>query len=84
VLSYNAGPKSISVLHKKICNKSPGYFTKRFISRKYTTKICKINRKLAYEPSSRQITKVSLPTDKDCGNYEEDFCKELDMDENDY
>ncbi|KAL4100677.1 hypothetical protein QTP88_020948 [Uroleucon formosanum] len=83
VLSYNAGAKSLSVLHKKICNKSPGDFTKRFI-RKQTTKICKTNRKLIYEPSSRRVTKVSLPADKDYGNCEENICKELDIDENDY
>ncbi|KAL4126113.1 hypothetical protein QTP88_010342 [Uroleucon formosanum] len=76
--------KSLSVLHKKICNKSPGDFTKRFINRKQTTKICKTNRKLTYEPSSRRVTKVSLPADKDYGNCEENICKELDMDENDY
>ncbi|CAI6354556.1 unnamed protein product [Macrosiphum euphorbiae] len=84
VLSYNAGATSLSVLHKKICNKSPGVFTKRFINRKQTTTICKTNRKLTYEPSSRRVTKVSLPADKDYGNCEEDICKELDMDENDY
>jgi hypothetical protein len=84
VLSYNAGPKSISVLHKKICNKNPSDFTKRFINRKLMTKIYKINRKLTYESNNRRVTKVNLPADKDYGNCEKDICKELDMDENDF
>jgi hypothetical protein len=61
VLSYNAGPKFIIILHKKICNISPGDFTKRFISGKQKKKICKMKRKLLFEPRSRRVTKNNLP-----------------------
>lgn len=84
VLSYNAGPKSISILHKTICNASPGDFTKRFISRKQRLKVCKVKRKLMFKPSSRRVTKVNITADKDYGNCEENICEELDMDEDDY
>lgn len=84
VLSYNAGPKSISILHKTICNVSPGDFTKRFISRKQSLKVCKVKRKLMFKPSSRRVTKVNITADKDYGNCEENICEELDMDEDDY
>ncbi|KAL5246136.1 hypothetical protein ACI65C_013544 [Semiaphis heraclei] len=79
MLSYNAGPKSISILRKKNCNVSPGDFTKRFISRKQTMKICKIKRKRTFEPSRRRDTKINIPADKDYGN-----CEELDMDDDVY
>jgi hypothetical protein len=83
VLSYNTGPKCINILHKKICNISPGDFTKRFISTKQKKKICKMKRKLLFEPRSRRVTKYNLPDD-DYGKCEENMCEELDMDGNDY
>jgi len=37
-----------------------------------------------YGPSRRRVTKVNILAGRDYGNYEEDICRELDMDENDY
>lgn len=82
VLSYNAGPKSIGILHKKMTDISPGDFTKRFISKKQTLKVGNRKRRLIFKPR-KHSTKVILP-DNDYGNFDENICEELDMDENEY
>lgn len=49
VTSYNAGPRRLQLLHKKIAKQSPGLYTKKFISRS-TSKSNQTSKRRLFNP----------------------------------